>query len=50
MDASRQKMLTFQESIQKHQRNGQKLLEMIKQAQSAFNLQLRDVTVVNDVG
>jgi hypothetical protein len=49
MDTSKAKLVTFLESVQNHQQKGQKLLQMIKQAQGAFNLQLRDVIVVNDV-
>lgn len=49
MEASRQKLVTFLDSVKKHQQKGQKLFNMMKHAQNSFNLQLRDVTVVNDV-
>jgi hypothetical protein len=49
MDASRQKLVSFLESVENHRKKTDKLMEMMRQAQIAFNLQLRDVTVVNDV-
>ena len=48
MDASRQKLVSFLESVENHRKKTAKLMEMMRQAQIAFNLQLRDVTVVND--
>ncbi|KAL3125883.1 hypothetical protein niasHT_009412 [Heterodera trifolii] len=48
MDTSRQKMASFLESVERHRQKGMKLMELMQYAKQTFNLQLRDVTVVND--
>ena len=49
MDSSRQKLISFLDTVEKHKQKGFQLHEVMKRAENTFNLQLRDVTVINDV-
>ncbi|KAF7634095.1 CID domain-containing protein [Meloidogyne graminicola] len=48
MDSSRQKLISFLDTVEKHKQKGLQLHEMMKRTENTFNLQLRDVTVIND--
>ncbi|KAL7074054.1 hypothetical protein ACQ4LE_006770 [Meloidogyne hapla] len=48
MDSSRQKLISFLDTVEKHKQKGLLLHEMMKRTENTFNLQLRDVTVIND--
>lgn len=49
MDSSRQKLISFLDTVEKHKQKGLLLHELMKKTENTFNLQLRDVTVINDV-
>lgn len=49
MDDSKFKLKSFLSSVERHQKKCQKLTDFLKIAKSSLNLQLRDVTVVDDV-
>nr|CAD2152713.1 unnamed protein product [Meloidogyne enterolobii] len=48
MDSSRQKLISFLDTVEKHKQKGLLLHELMKKTENTFNLQLRDVTVIND--
>lgn len=49
MDDSKKKLLSFLNSVERHQNKCKKLINHLKHVKSSLNMQLRDVTVVDDV-
>lgn len=49
MDDSKKKLMQFLNSVERHQNKCQKLIDYLKLVKSSLNMQLRDVTVVDDV-
>lgn len=49
LDESKNKLVHFLNSVERHQNKCQSLVELLKSSKSALNLQLRDVTIVDDV-
>lgn len=49
IDASKTKLSSFLTTLERHENRCKGMTELVKQAKSYFNLQLRDVTIVDDV-
>ena len=49
MEGARHKLVVFMNSVEKHQNRSLKLISTLTQLKNAFNLQLKDVILVNDV-
>ena len=49
MEGARHKLVVFMNSVEKHKNRSLKLISTLTQLKNAFNLQLKDVILVNDV-